>query len=111
MWRREKAISGQQTSVGGGSFVCVCERQRECVSCGVRIGCFGGLKERKAEESDTDREKMFNLARHSTETLNLLQFLQKVKEGWQRVCGVSWPGGEITNFPQMTTEILVGVCC
>lgn len=91
--------------------VCVCERQRECVSCGVRIGCFGGLKERKAEESDTDREKMFNLARHSTETLNLLQFLQKVKEGWQRVCGVSWPGGEITNFPQMTTEILVGVCC
>lgn len=41
------------------------------------------LKEpgREAERSDTDREKMFNLARCSTETLNLLQSLWKVKAG------------------------------
>lgn len=45
------------------------------------------LKEsgRKAEGSDTDREKMFNLAPCSSETLNLLQSLWKVKAGWRRV--------------------------
>lgn len=45
------------------------------------------LKEsgRKAAGSDTDREKMFNLAWCSTETLNLLQSLWKGKAGWQRV--------------------------
>lgn len=69
------------------------------------------LKEsgRKAEGSDTDREKMFNLARCSTETLNLLQSLWKVKAGWQR----GWLGQveKTTNLLQMATESLVCVCC
>lgn len=41
------------------------------------------LKEsgRKAEASDTEREKSFNLARCSIETLNLSQLLWKVKVG------------------------------
>lgn len=72
MWRREKAISGQaprEEGEGGGR------------------GGKKDLKEsgRKAEGSDTDREKMFNLAPCSAETLNLLQCLWKVKAGWRRV--------------------------
>lgn len=47
------------------------ERERE------ERGGKKDLKEsgRKEEGSDTDREKMFNLAQCTTETLNLLQFL------------------------------------
>lgn len=37
--------------------------------------------ERKAEGSDADREKMFNLARRTAETLNLLQSSWTVRAG------------------------------
>lgn len=40
----------------------------------------------KAEWSDTEREKMFNLAQCSSETLNLLRLLWKVKAGQRRMC-------------------------
>lgn len=51
----------------------------------------------KAEGSDTDREKIFNLAQCSTETLNLLRLLRKVKAGQHRMCYLSRQGSYRKN--------------
>lgn len=62
MWRSEKSNQWSDTEEGIGG-------------CKEGEGWKKDPKEsgRKAEGSDTDREKMFNLAPCFTETLNLLQ--------------------------------------
>lgn len=59
---------------------------------------------RKAEGSDTDREKKFNLVRCSTETLDLQSQSLREGEGGQR--RVRRSGAEATNLPQMISESL-----
>lgn len=93
LWRGEKAISGQtpgEEGEGGGR------------------GGKKDLKEsgRKAEGSDTDREKMFNLAPCSAETLNLLQSLWKVKAGWRRVWGVGLTRWRNHKYPTKGLRVL-----
>lgn len=68
----EKAVSGQTHKEGGEGGRGSGRKEGE-----------KDLKEsgRKAEVSDTEREKSFNLARCSIETLNLCQFLWKGKAG------------------------------
>lgn len=51
----------------------------------------GGIWE-KAEWRETDRETMFNLAQCSTEALNLLRLLWKVKAGQPRMCWLTGQG-------------------
>lgn len=60
-----------------------------------------------AESSDTDREKMFNLAQCSTEALNLLWLLWKVKAGQHRMC---WLTGQGSCWKRLCVCVWVCAC-
>lgn len=104
LWGRKKAISGQTQRWGGAVHA---GREQE----GARGENDPKESGRKAEGSDTDRERRC-LIWHGVPQRHLISFdpCGRWKQGSRSCEEMARPGGESTNLPQMSTENVVCVC-